>query len=90
MTDSKRDPHSDSELIDQLTDDSTPSQSGRSGGDMQRDLASRDELATAGGDDPQPTSVHKSDKPNDGDEPTLPNRSGDGDAGADRAPPRRT
>ena len=66
----------------------TPSHSGTSGGSMQREIGARDEEATATGADPQPTSVHKSDKPDGGDAPNLPNR--DGGAQADRVPPRRT
>ena len=87
MTDQKRDPHQDNELIEDTLP--TPSQGGSSGGDMQREIGSLDEEKTAAGGDPQPTSVHKSQKPNDGDQPNPPNRQQTGeDAG--RVPPRRT
>jgi hypothetical protein len=72
MTDRTRD--NDNDLIDQLTDLPTPSQSNASGGDLAREIGQRDELQSADGEDPSITRVHKSDKPNDGDEPTLPNR----------------
>lgn len=78
MPDDRRDPHADNDLIDELTQEATPSHAGTAGGAMQRDLADRDELKTATGADPLPTSVHKGDKPNHGDEPTLPNRDGGG------------
>ena len=90
MTDDRRDPHSDSDVIDSMDEAPTPSQSGTSGGSMQRDIGARDDDKTATGADPQPTSVHKGDKANEGDEPTLPNRDGQGAANDDRAPPRRT
>ena len=91
MTDDRRDPHADNELIDELTEESTPSHSGAIGGSMQRDLAARDDFATATGADPLPTSVHKGDKPNNGNEPNLPNRDGGGDeSGRSGPPPRRT
>lgn len=65
--------HDDSELIDRTEE--TPGQSGASGGNLQRDVASRDEQDQATGTDGGVTRVHKGDKPDDGDEPTLPNRS---------------
>ena len=68
----------------------TPTQSGSSGGDMQREIGAIDEEATATGADPQPTSVHKSMKPRSGDEPNLPNRDGEGEGGRDAPPPRRS
>ncbi len=71
-----------------MIDSPTPSHSGTTGGAMQRDVGARDEDKTATGADPQPTSVHKSDKADEGDEPNLPNR--EGNAANDRAPPRRT
>ena len=90
MSDTSRDPHADNALIDELAEEATPSHSGASGGTLQRSLANRDELQTAEGADPTPTSVHKSDKANDGDEPNLPNRDGGGDAGGRSGPePRR-
>ena len=67
----------------------TPSQGGSSGGDLQREIGSLDEEKTATGADPQPTSIHKGQKPRDGDEPNLPNRDGGGGQN-DKAPPRRT
>ena len=70
MTDNKR--PDDSDLIDAMED--APSQSGASGGNLQRDVASRDELDQTTGDGGV-TRARKSDKPDDGDEPTLPNRS---------------
>jgi hypothetical protein len=87
MTDPKRDPHSDSELLED--DLPTPSQGGSSGGDMQREIGALDEEKTATGADPQPTQVHKSQKPNDGDQPTLPNRQQTRDPQS-KAPPKRT
>ena len=86
--DTKRDPHSDNELIDEADELETPSHSGTSGGNMARSVSSRDEEKTATGADPQPTSIHKGQKPRDGDEPNLPNRDGGGTD--DKAPPRRT
>jgi hypothetical protein len=71
MTDRNR--TNDNELIDELTEDPTPSQSNASGGELAREIAQRDELQSAEGD-PSITRVHKSDKPGEGDEPTLPNR----------------
>ena len=90
MTDNRRDPHPDNDIIDELDDIATPSHSGSAGGSMQREIGARDDAATATGADPQPTSVHKGDRANDGDEPTLPNRDGSGEANSDGAPPRRT
>ncbi|HET9355227.1 MAG TPA: hypothetical protein VFO42_03570 [Sphingomicrobium sp.] len=91
MTDDRRRPHADNDLIDELTEVSTPSQSGASGGAIQRDIAGRDDFATATGADPQPTSVHKSDKPDGGDAPNLPNRDGGGEESSRSGPsPRRT
>ena len=86
MTDTKRDPHADNDLMED--DLSTPSQGGSSGGDLQREIGSLDEEATATGADPQPTSVQKGQKPRDGDEPNLPNRDGTGQA--NRAGPKRS
>ena len=87
MIDQKRDTHSDNELIED--DLPTPSQGGTSGGGMQREIASADDEKIATGADPQPTSVHKSQKPHGGDEPNLPNRTQTRDT-QDKAPPRRT
>lgn len=43
----KRDPHSDNELIKQMQEEGgTPSQGGRAGGQLQRDVGSRAELHT--------------------------------------------
>ena len=86
MTDTKRDPHADNDLMED--DFPTPSQGGSSGGDLQREIGSLDEEATATGADPQPTSVQKGEKPRDGDEPNLPNRDGTGQA--NRAGPKRS
>jgi hypothetical protein len=85
--DRKRDPHSDAELIEQ--DVPTPSQSGTSGGGMQREIGALDDEKTATGADPQPTSVHKGMKPRSGDEPSLPNRQRTSDDEA-KARPRRS
>ena len=65
MTD--RDRPDDNEIIDRETDLPTPSQGGSSGGDLGREIGQRDEDKTATGESDQLTSVHKSDKPNDGD-----------------------
>lgn len=72
MTDQKRDPHADNELIDD--DLPTPSQGGSSGGRIEREIGALDEEKTATGAGPHPTSVKKGQKPDGGDEPTLPNR----------------
>ena len=87
MADQKRDPHSDAELLND--EPPAPSQSGTSGGGMQREIGSADDERTGTGADPQPTSVHKGQKPDGGDQPTLPNRSG-GEGSGDKAPPRRS
>lgn len=71
MTDRPRD---DNELIDELTEDPTPSQGSASGGDLAREIGQRDEMASAEGEDPSITRVQKGDKPRQGDAPTLPNR----------------
>ena len=85
----KRDLHADNDIIDLPEDERTPSQGGSSGGDLQREIGSLDEEATATGADPQPTSVHKSQKPRGGGEPNLPNREQTRQS-QDKAPPRRT
>ena len=87
MTDQKRDPHADNDLLED--DLPTPSQGGSSGGEIQREIGALDEEATATGADPQPTSVQKGQKPHDGADPKLPNRQQTRDA-QDQAPPRRT
>ena len=74
MTAIPRDP-AEQALIEDAENEPTPSQSGGSGGDIARDVGSRDELVRGTGKDAGVTRVHKSDKPNDGDEPNLPNRS---------------
>ena len=89
MTDQRRDPHADNDLIDEADDLPTPSQGGTSGGRIEREIGAIDEQATATGADPQPTSVHKGMKPDGGDEPNLPNRQQTGE-GQDKAPPKRT
>lgn len=53
-------------------DPPAPSAQGSAGGDMARSVGQRDELKTAGGGDPLPTSVDARDKPEGGDRPTLP------------------
>jgi hypothetical protein len=87
MTDQKRDPHADNQLIDD--DLPTPSQSGSSGGRIEREIGALDEEKTATGADPHPTSVKKGMRPEEGDEPNLPNRQETGE-GREKAPPRRT
>jgi len=71
--------------LDRDAEPPTPSHSGSSGGDMQREIGAIDEEEAATGAEPQPTSVHKSMKPRSGDEPNLPNRDG---GGPDDRPPR--
>jgi undecaprenyl-diphosphatase len=73
MTPTPRDP-AEQALIEDAESTPTPSQSGRTGGDMARNVGSRDELARAKGKDQGVTRVHKSDKEDKGDEPNLPNR----------------
>ena len=51
MTDQRRDPHADNDLIDD--DLPGPSQGGSSGGDLQRETSSIDEEKTATGADPR-------------------------------------
>ena len=87
MTDQKRDPHADNDLIED--DLPTPSQGSSSGGNMQREIGVLDEEKSATGGDPQPTSVRKGQKPDDGNQPNLPNRQQTGGSG-DRAEPKRT
>ena len=86
MTDTIKDrPINDETLADEAasqgTDVPTPGQSGSAGGNLAREVGQRDEekasAESAGaGRDPSVTRVHKSDKPNDGDAPNLPNRDG--------------
>jgi hypothetical protein len=86
MTDTTKDrPINDETLADEAatqgTDVATAAQSGSSGGNLAREVGQRDEekasVERAGeGRDPSVTRVHKSDKPNDGDTPNLPNRDG--------------
>jgi hypothetical protein len=90
MPETPRSPHPDNDLIDQVDEFPTPSQSGAAGGELAREIANRDEDKTALGGDPQPTAVHKGDKPDAGDEPSLPNRDGGGRPRPDRVPPRRS
>ena len=87
MTDTPRRPDNDDDMID-VGELDTPSQGESSGGDLQREVGSLDEEKTSAGADPQPTSIHKGQKPRDGDEPNLPNRDGGGTD--DKAAPRRT
>ena len=86
MTDQRREPHADNDLIDD--DLPTPTQGGSSGGDLRREIGSIDEESTATGADPQPTSVQKGQKPRDGDKFSLPNRDGTGTP--NRAEPKRS
>jgi hypothetical protein len=66
----------DSALIDEA--ESAPSQSGVSGGNLQREVAARaeeeHEVGEAGGEGDSVTRVHGADKPRRGDAPNLPNR----------------
>ena len=91
MTDTIKDrPINDETLADEAasqgTDVPTPGQSGSAGGNLAREVGQRDEEKASAEDagegrDPSVTRVHKSDKPNDGDAPNLPNR--DGTSGGD-------
>ena len=60
----------DSNLVKEASDQPTPSHQGSAGGNMAREVGERDELKTARGGDPLPTSVDGRDKPEDGDLPT--------------------
>lgn len=71
-TDSAR-AHDDSDLIDRMDD--ARGQSGVSGGNLQRDIASQAEEEHEVEGKPGITRVRKDDKANQGDVPTLPNRS---------------
>jgi hypothetical protein len=66
----------DSALIDEMEE--APSQSGVSGGNLQREIAARaeeeHEIGAGGDEGDAVTRVHGSDKPRDGDRPNLPNR----------------
>ena len=70
MTDNKR--PDDSDLIDAMED--APSQSGASGGNLQRDVASQAEEEHLIDGKTGVTRVRKEDKADDGYVPTLPNR----------------
>ena len=74
MTTTPRDPHADNDLIAELTEEVTPSQSGGGGGILAREIGGREEEQVALGGDPVHASIHKGDKPNGGDAPNLPNR----------------
>jgi hypothetical protein len=87
MTDQKRDPHADNDLIE--GDLPTPTQGGSSGGEIQREVGAFDEEKSATGADPQPTSVHKGQKPHGGADAHLPNRQQTRDEQG-KPPPRRT
>lgn len=76
----------DNSLIDEPVE--PKAQSGTSGGSIQREIGARDDDAQQTGNRSGPTSVHKSDRPDGGDMPNLPNR--DGDGGESHVPPRRT
>jgi membrane-associated phospholipid phosphatase len=73
MTATPRDP-AEQALIEDTENEPTPSQSGGSGDGMARDVGARDELARGTGKDTGVTRVHKGNKPDEGDEPNLPNR----------------
>ncbi|MCA1662364.1 MAG: hypothetical protein LC648_09545 [Novosphingobium sp.] len=60
----------DSALIDEAAESAGGGQGSASGGNLAREVGARDEIKTAGGADPQPTSVDKRDQPDDGDLPT--------------------
>ena len=64
----------DSALIDEAED--APSQSGVSGGNLQRELAARaeEEHEIGGGEGDSVTRVHGADKAREGDATNLPNR----------------
>jgi hypothetical protein len=66
----------DSALIDEA--EAAPSQSGASGGNLQREIAARaeeeHEIGDAGDEADSVTRVRGADKPRRGDTPTLPNR----------------
>lgn len=62
----------DSDLIDDAGDLPVPSHQGSSGGNLAREVGQRDEDKTAMGEDPENTRVQASDKPANGDRPTLP------------------
>lgn len=68
----KRD--NDNAIVDEAEDLPVPSHQGSGGGDMARKVGQRDELKTATGGDPLPTSVDGRDKAEDGDRPTPPQR----------------
>ena len=74
MTPTPRDP-AEQALIEDAENRPPRRKAAGTGGDMARDVGSRDELARGTGKDKGVTRVHKSDKPDDGDEPNLPNRS---------------
>ena len=59
--------HDDSETIESAQE--APSQGGRSGGNLQRDIATRDEESRATGDKEGVTRVRGSDKPEETDLP---------------------
>lgn len=75
----KRQPDADNDLIDRLTENPTPGQSGSEGGNLARDVGKRADLESAVEGDSGITRVRKGDKADDGDEPTLPNRNGTSD-----------
>ena len=57
-------------VIDESQDTKSTRQGSGGGGEMAQEIGQRDELKTATGSDPLPTSVDKRDKPEDGDLPT--------------------
>jgi len=65
-----RDPHPDNELIEDETHEPA-AQSGRSGGRLADDIATRAEQKTARGGEPEPTRATKGDKV----QPRIPTRS---------------
>jgi hypothetical protein len=62
----------DNAIIDQAGEPPVPSHQGSAGGNLARKVGERDELKTADGGDPLPTSVDGRDKPDGGDRPTPP------------------
>lgn len=67
-TDTAQD-HDDSELIESM--EKAPAQGGRSGGNLQRDIGTRDEEDTAVGDGEGVTRVRASDKPEEANLPRF-------------------
>jgi hypothetical protein len=64
----------DNDLIEDAEELAGGAQSGSAGGNLAREVGQRDEEKTARGGDPEPTQVNKSDKADDGDMTTPPQR----------------